>query len=203
MSKGGMKAQLHRVHGEMVTIQQAADALGIEYDTLRGFMHRHQRKPGERAWTLEECVEWYEAVRQGRQKRNPGKRAELHCVHGYWMTIQQAADRLGVSRESIDTWRRNNRRPDGKRPTLGDAYEHYAAVRSGRKPRYHLKQYYRYDIRGETLTVRDVAERFHVTESHVRNLMSQNGRDMVRVYDMLDRCATDKAVRKIMRALEI
>ena len=63
-----------------------------------------------------------------------GKKA-LHLVHGEWMTVQEAADRLGVAYKSIDNWRTKHRRKDGRRALLVEYWDWAMRVKRGEAQR--------------------------------------------------------------------
>lgn len=67
-----------------------------------------------------------------------------HLVHGEWMTIYEAAERLGVAASTIENWRSLNRREDGSKALLVDYWDWAMRWRRGeipRRPGKHVRTY--------------------------------------------------------------
>lgn len=114
-------------------------------------------------------------------------KAWKHLVHGEWMTVAEAAERLGLHRVTLERWRTMHRQPDGSRETLVAAWDHYKAVKSGnyrskmgRKPVKHW-------VKGRQMTVKQAAEATGVSVQRLYN------------YTCVHQCSLDAAVRNISK----
>ena len=125
-----------------------------------------------------------------------GKPAK-HVVHGEWMTVREAAERLGVKYRTLEEWRTNHRRPDGSRSLLEEAFDWYTAVNAGRIPRRPGKHPRLHRLRGRLVTVREAAEQLHVTYKALYNEMWA-GRSLEAVARRIERRRTERAVRTIV-----
>jgi len=84
------RAARHMVDGKWLTVRQAAEMLGTTVKSVREYMYRHKCR-------LSEVVAAY------REKRvtHSGKPATEHRVGKRTMTVQEAAEKLGVSVNAI------------------------------------------------------------------------------------------------------
>lgn len=167
--------KLHMVDGKLRTTDEVAEMLGITRLALYGHMHR--QKPA----SLQMIADM---IRDG--DLGTGKRpAERHRVHGEWMTVAQAAARLGVSVSAIQTWRQVNRRPDGSRGLLEEAWDHYAAVNAGRIKKYKPRESKLHWVRGKRMTVAQAADMIGVSAYSVRR------------YTSVHKCSVETAVKRL------
>ena len=91
---GRSRGQKYMVRGRWTTIGEEAARLGVTWKAINKWMHNHGQG-GQKA-TLAEAVRYYEAVRDGREKRFKGGQAKSHWVNGRTMTIAEAAGRCRV-----------------------------------------------------------------------------------------------------------
>lgn len=95
----GRKA-LHMVHGEWMTVQEAAERLGVTYKSIENWRTVHRRADGSRS-LLEDYWDWAMRWRRGEIPRRPGKHVRTYWVHGKQLTMKQAAQRVGVSYKAL------------------------------------------------------------------------------------------------------
>lgn len=106
-----------------------------------------------------------------------------HLVHGEWMTMNAAAEALGVSRRTLDNWRWQHRRADGGPGLLVDAWDHYSALRSGRIKPGPFKLARRHRVHGRMMTVAEAAEALSVRPKALRQCMYNNGLSLEGAWD--------------------
>ncbi len=90
----------HLVHGEWITVQQAADRLGVSVKTIYNWCSLHRREDGSRA-LLVDYWDWDMRWRRGEIPRRPGKHARTYWVSGKQLTMKQAARKAGVSYKAL------------------------------------------------------------------------------------------------------
>lgn len=90
------KPALHMVHGEWMTVYEAAERLGVSFTAIENWRSKHRRADGSRA-LLVEYWDWAMRWRRGEIPRRPGKQARIYWVKGRQLTLKQAAQRAGVS----------------------------------------------------------------------------------------------------------
>lgn len=119
------KPKLHFVDGEWITVQEAADRLGLRRQQLYSLTH-HKR------CSLQVAVNLY---RDNLAMHDQG-RADRHMVDGRWMTVRQAAEMLGITVTALRGYLYSHRQPDGRPATLAEAVDAYrsGAVRHGGHP---------------------------------------------------------------------
>ena len=119
------KPKLHFVDGEWITVQEAADRMGLRRQQLYSLTH-HKR------CSLQVAVNLY---RENLALHDQG-RADRHMVDGRWMSIRQAAEMLGVPFSTLQSYLYSHRQPDGRPATLAEAVDAYrsGAVRHGGHP---------------------------------------------------------------------
>ena len=98
LGRQGRAERYNLVDGKWMTTRQAADMLGIRRQALYVMMKRH-------GWTLAETVDAY---RRGEVRHN-GRKAKLHRVGARMMTMDEAAEMLGVNNKTLRCymWRHN------------------------------------------------------------------------------------------------
>ena len=98
-----------------------------------------------------------------------------HNVHGVWMTMEEAAQRLGYERESLECWRTRNRRADGSRALLEEAWDHFQDVKRGLYNNHPGRKPEKNWVGGRKQTIRQAAEALGVKESTMRNYLRNRG----------------------------
>ena len=106
-----------------------------------------------------------------------GKPAK-HLVHGEWMTIYEAAERLGVKWRSIEIWRSRHRRSDGSRGLLVEDC-----------------------VDGEMMTVREAAERFDLRIKNLYSYMERHNCDLAEAVMRLKKARIKAAVHEIVKII--
>ena len=130
-----------------------------------------------------------------------GKKA-LHMVHGEWMTIDEAARRLGLSESTLYHWRWKHRTQDGKPGLLVDAWDFYDARRRGLNPRaYGGKTPKTYRYRGKRMSIKQIAERMGVYRNSIYLCKARHGCTMQEAIDRMDRNLTRRAEKQLVRIL--
>ena len=127
-----------------------------------------------------------------------GSHAAKHLVHGEWMTIYEACERLGVPYGTINNYRYTHRRADGGMGLLVDAWDYYIAVKRGEIKRHPGKKPRRYWVNGKEVTMREAAALAGTTLHSLRMYIRYHRcpvQTAVRVYK---KRAEDRAVREIM-----
>jgi len=169
--RGGSKPALHLIDGKRMTVNEIAEMLGV---TRQWLIQRRSQMGG---------VSYQLIVNMCREGRILTKhdRWPRHCVHGRWITIQQAAKELNCKPHSIDNWRSANRDKDGNKPTLEAAYDHFkGAPKRGRG-----KEPEKHQVNGKKMTVKEAAEKHGTTVNALRQVMSRH------------RCSLDAAVKRL------
>ena len=187
------------VHGQAMTVKEAAEALGENPGTVACWQTRHRQPNGDRG-TLQAAWDHFTAVREGRApRRQPGGPAK-HLVHGEWMTLEEAARRLGRSKATIVNWRSAHRRPDGGTGLLVDCWDHYAALNAGKiKPG--KREGKRYYVKGRHITVAEAAGMLGITEKALRVYLSKHKCSLNSAVRYYENRAKDQAVREIMEII--
>lgn len=166
--------EIHMIDGVPMTVDEIAEMMGFTYKQLKDRRNRM------------ECG--YQLIvtlwREGRLLRR-GDRAPRHRVNGRWITIQQAADELGVHVDSIHNWRYKIKHSTGTMPTLEEAWEHFSHNNhnGGRKPR-------RYNVNGKRMTVPEAAKKYGMLRRSLYNYMRRH------------KCALAEAIRGIQENKE-
>lgn len=111
------RAARHMVDGKWMTVKQAAEMLGVTPTAIHQWMYKHKRPDGQRP-RLAEAVAAY---REGRVKRHRGHIPKEHRVGRKAMTLQEAADMLGISYNSLQLYMYRNKR------TLAQTIKYYEA----------------------------------------------------------------------------
>jgi hypothetical protein len=177
------------VDGKMLTVAEIAELMNT---TVHGVRVRHSRlgKP-----SYQTMVDMYRAGQFGSKRTGYRK---PHLIDGRWMSVQEVAAELGVNARSITTWRCQRRRPDGTRPTVEEAIEHFKAwkacghVRS--KPKVHR-------VKGRDMTVAEAAKMLGCTETALRSSMSWNKESLAATVKRQERLKARRAEKEILRIL--
>lgn len=180
------KAKRHLVDGEWITVQEAADRLGISRQQMYGQMNA--RKCGLQA-----------AVRLVRENLALGKdhRYDKHMVDGRWMSAREVVDMLGITKYQLRNWRCQHRDAQGRQASMQsavDAYRSGSVVHRGRQP-------VEYRIAGKRMTVAQAAKAVGVSESAFRIYMSRHKVSPARAYRFYERRSRRQAEKDILTIL--
>lgn len=181
----GRRAELHDVGGERITVAEAAARLSVSPQAL----HLQMRKRGIE---LGAAVDLYRSGRiAAGQRRPPG----LHCVHGEWITVREAARRAGTTYSAIVC----RRSIYGE--TLEAAYDHYCMLRDGAIPAAQGRKPKRQAVRGRMVTVAEAAARLGVTPGALRSYMSYHSVSLAEAVRAAEARQKDAAVKAILAIL--
>lgn len=180
------KPKKHLVDGEWITVQEAADRMGLRRQQLYSLTH-HKR------CGLQVAVNLY---RENLAMHDQG-RADRHMVDGRWMTVRQAAEMLGVTVTALRGYLYSHRQPDGRPGTLAEAVDVYrsGAVRHGRHPpRLHR-------VGRRMMTQAEAAEMLGVTLNAVRMHMSKHKATLAQTIKYYETRKRRKAEKDILNIL--
>jgi predicted transcriptional regulator len=180
------KPKRHLVDGEWISVQEAADRLGLQRQQLYSLISNHR-------CSLQVAVNLY---RENLALNDQG-RADRHMVDGRWMSIRQAAEMLGVPFSTLQSYLYSHRRPDGRPATLAEAVDAYrsGAVRHGGHPsRLHR-------VGRRMMTQAEAAEMLGVTLNAVRKHMSQNKATLAQTIKYYETRKRRKAEKDILNIL--
>ena len=180
-------AKKHLVDGRWVTVAEIAEELGLNRQQLYSQMHA-------RECSLQVVVN---NVRDGLALGEQGH-ASRHWVDGRWMTVRQAAEMLGVSRNTLYDWMHGHRRPDGRCALLSDAVEAYrsgAVKRGGSLPKEHR-------VGGRTMTTFQAAEKLGVSVNAIRRQMNKRKASLAATIRYYERRKQRKAEKEILEILK-
>jgi len=177
------KAKRHPVDGEWMTVQDAAEMLGLKRQQLYQLMNTHQ-------CGLQMAVN---LVREGLALGGQG-RADRHMVDGRWTTVRQLAEQLGTNPVNLRCWRYRHCGPDGRPASLQQVADAYRAglSRGGSAPVAHT-------VNGRTMTTTQVAKKYGVRVTSVRARMSAKQCSLaacVRHYEQKRRRRAEKQARQ-------
>lgn len=180
------KPKKHLVDGEWITVQEAADRLGLRSQQLYGLTH-HKR------CSLQVAVNLY---RENLSLHDQG-RADRHMVDGRWMTVRQAAEMLGIPFTTLRNYLYSHRQPDGRPATLAeavDAYRSRAVSRGGRAPVQHR-------VGRRMMTTFEAADMLGIDALCLRMHMSKNKATLaqtIKYYETKKRRKAEKAILNIL-----
>ena len=180
------KPKLHFVDGEWISVQEAADRLGLRRQQLYGLTH-HNR------CSLQVAVNLY---RENLALHDQG-RADRHMVDGRWMSIRQAAEMLGVPFSTLQSYLYSHRRPDGRPATLAEAVDVYrsgAVKHGGRPPRLHR-------VGRRMMTQAEAAEMLGIDVNVVRCHMSKHKATLAQTIKYYETRKRRKAEKDILTIL--
>jgi predicted transcriptional regulator len=180
------KPKKHLVDGEWITVQEAADRLGLRRQQLYSLTH-HKR------CSLQVAVNLY---RENLAMHDQG-RAYRHMVDGCWMTVRQAAEILGVTVTALRSYLYSHRQPDGRPATLAEAVDVYrsGAVRhGGHPPRLHR-------VGRRMMTQAEAAEMLGINVNTVQCHMSKHKATLaqtIKYYETKQRRRAEKDILNIL-----
>ena len=179
------KPKQHPVDGGWMTVTQAADMLDLKPQQIYGLMNNYH-------CGLKTAVYM---VRNNLALNGQG-RSDRHMMDGRWMTINQAAEMLGIKPETLRSWRHRHRDDQGKPATLQAAVDAYrqGVHRGGGKPVQHK-------VNGRPMTTLQAAEKCGVAVEAIRNRMSRKKCSLaacVSYYEKKKRRKAEKAIMNIL-----
>lgn len=180
------KPKKHLVDGEWITVQEAADRLGVMRQQLYGQMHT-------RRCSLQVVVNLY---RENLVLHEQGN-ADRHMVDGRWITIRQAAEMLGLSFAALQSYLYAHRQPDGRPATLAEAVEAYrsgAVKHGGHPPRLHR-------VGRRMMTQAEAAEMLGIDVNTVRCHMSKHKATLAQTIRYYEAKKQRKAEKDILNIL--
>ena len=180
------KPKKHLVDGEWITVQEAADRLGLRRQQLYSLTH-HKR------CSLQVAVNLY---RENLAMHGRG-RSDRHMIDGRWMTVRQAAEMLGITVTALRDYLYSHRKPDGRPATLAEAVEAYrsGAVRhGGHPPRLHR-------VGRRMMTQAEAAEMLGIDVNAVRRHMSKHKATLAQTIKYYETKKRRKAEKDILTIL--
>ena len=180
------KPKKHLVDGEWITVQKAADRLGVIRQQLYGQMHA-------RRCSLQVAVNLY---RENLVLHNQG-RADRHMIGGRWMTVRQAAEMLGITVTALRDYMWYHRQPDGRPATLAEAVEAYrsrAVSQGGKAPVQHR-------VGRKTMTCAEAADMLGVNVQTLRTYMCTHRATLAQTIKYYETKKRRKAEKDILNIL--
>ena len=180
------KPKKHLVDGEWITVQEAADRMGLRRQQLYSLTH-HKR------CSLQFAVNLY---RENLALNGQG-RSDRHMIDGRWMTVRQAAEMLSVTVSALRSYLYSHRQPDGRPATLAEAVEVYrsGAVRhGGHPPRLHR-------VGCRMMTQAEADEMLGINVNAVRMHMSKHKATLAQTIKYYEAKKRRKAEQEILRIL--
>jgi predicted transcriptional regulator len=176
----------HLVDGEWITVQEAADRLGIQRQQLYSLISNHR-------CSLQVAVNLY---RENLALNDQG-RADRHMVDGRWMSIRQAAEMLGLPVTTIRSYLYSHRQPDGRPATLAEAVEAYRSGTvkiGGHPPKLHR-------VGRRMMTQAEAAEMLGINVNAVRMYMSKHRATLAQTIRYYEAKKQRKAEKDILNIL--
>lgn len=141
------------VDGKMLTVAEIA---GLLETTVTGVRMRKSHLGGVSYQTM---VDMYRAGQFGSRKTGLRKPC---LIGGRWMSEGELAAELGVNPRALANWRCSHRRPDGTRPSMEEAVEHFRIWKASghvrRWPKLHR-------VRGRNMSVKEAAAMLGVSQA--------------------------------------
>ena len=180
------KPKKHLVDGEWITVQEAADRMGLRRQQLYSLTH-HKR------CSLQFAVNLY---RENLAMHGQG-RSDRHMVDGRWITVRQAAEMLSVTVTALRSYLYSHRQPDGRPATLAeavDAYRSRAVRHGGHPPRLHR-------VGRRMMTQAEAAEMLGIDVNAVRCHMSRHKTTLAQTMRYYEAKKQRKAEKDILNIL--
>lgn len=179
------KPKKHLMDGEWITVQEAADRMGVMRQQLYCQMHN-------RRCSLQVAINLY---RENLVLHDQG-RADRHMVGGRWMTVRQAAEMLGVTVTALRDYLYSHRQPDGRQSLAlaVEAYRSGAVLRGGKSPVQHR-------VGRKTMTCAEAAEMLGVNVQTLRTYMCTHRATLaqaIRYYEAKKQRKAEKELLKIL-----
>lgn len=157
------------IDGVPMTIDQIADLLGV---TKHALVVRRSNMGG---CSYQLIVNMYRDNRfETKHDRGP-----RHLVGGEWITVKEAARRVGVQPDILTRYMKAHG------VTLAEAVAHYRKYQTGELARWPGRAPRTYYVNGHLLTIRQAAEKYHTTENSLR------------MYIFKHKCSLQTAVRQL------
>jgi predicted transcriptional regulator len=180
------KPKLHFVDGEWITVQEAADRMGLRRQQLYGLINNHR-------CSLQVAVNLY---RENLSLHDQG-RADRNMIGGRWMTVRQAAEMLGITVTALRDYMWYHRQPDGRPATLAEAVEAYRSrevSRGGKAPVQHR-------VGRKTMTCAEAADMLGINVNAVRMHMSKHKATLAQTIRYYEAKKQRKAEKDILNIL--
>ena len=179
------RAKKHLVDGEWMSVEEAAEMLGLRPQQIYNQM------------SVKQCG-LQAVVRMYRENYILGQgRAARYMVDGRWMTIKDVAQMLGVTKQAIYLWRFKRKRPDGSLPSMAEVV---AAYRSGEVKHYE-KQPKQHRVAGKLMTMREAGEMVGVNYSAMQLYVYKHRCSVARAVKYYEAKKRRKAEREILGIL--
>ena len=176
------------VDGEMRTVAEIAQLMDT---TITGMRIRHSRL----GVSYQTMVDMYRAGQFGSRKTGIRK---PHLIDGRWLSEREIAAELGISPHTLTNWRCANRKPDGTKPTMEEAIEHFkernACGHVRAKPKVHR-------VKGRDMTVAEAAKMLGCTRTALYSSMSWNKESLAATVKRQERLKARRAEKEILRIL--
>ena len=187
MYHGRRKPTLHMIDGAPMTVDEIADLLGI---TKRALVLRRHRYGGK-------SVSYQLIVNMYRDNRFETKhdRGARHLVGGEWITVKEAARRVGVQPVTLTRYMKAHG------VTLAEAMDHYRKYQTGELARWPGKAPRTYYVNGKLLTIRQAAEKYHTTENNLRTYIFKHKCSLQTAVRQLEERRKKQAERDILNIL--
>jgi len=186
-----MSKAIHNIDGRFMTVDEIAEMLHVSVRALEV----RRSKYGGCSYQL--IVDMYRDNLIGSRT----DKWERHMVDGEWITLEQAAERVGVKPKTLRAWRSQNRDEHGIKPTLAEAVAHYRKYITGERKRYPGSIAKRYWVKGEYLTFKEAAERYHTTENALRSCTHKHNCSLNAAIKRLESRRTREAEKNILAIL--
>ena len=188
MNPAGRKPDRHMIDGQAMTVEEIAAMLGL---TKKAIQVR-RCKLGIRSYQV--LVDMYRSNQIG------SDHSVRHLVDGRWISVEQAAQELGVKPGSIRQWRFDNKDADGKPPTLAEAYAYFRLWQTGERRRGGQKPRV-YRCRGKLLTAEQAAKLYKVNVVSLRAHIAKHGGSMEQALRSLEAYRERRAEKAILAIL--
>ena len=173
------KSKPHLVDGEYITVQQAADRLGVTRDQIYALINHHRCSLQTAVWMIRENL----ALGQGRAAR--------YMIDGKWITVRQMAERLGITVNALRSYMYGNHATLAK---AAQAYRENAVKHGGKK-------YVVHRVNGKAMTTLDVAKNVGISVGAVRSHMHKHRCSLASTVRYYDRKRREKAEKDILSIL--
>ena len=177
----------HLVDGRWVTVDEMAEALGLNRQQIYGVM-------SSRKCSLQVAVN---LVRSGQILRG-GTRTITYMVDGRWMTLRDVAGMLGVSLHAVRNYRYAHPRRNGQPMLMQEVVERYrnGEVRhGGSEPRQHR-------VGKRLMTTADAANQLGIKQAQIQWYMSTHKASLAQTIRYYERKKQREAEREILRILK-
>lgn len=179
------KPKKHLVDGEWITVQEAADRMGVMRQQLYCQM-------SNRRCSLQVAVNLY---RENLVLHDQG-RADRHMIGGRWMTVRQAAEMLGITVTALRDYMWAHRAPNGRQSLAlaVEAYRSEAVLRGGKSPVQHR-------VGRKTMTCAEAADMLGIDVNAVRKHMCTHRATLaqtIKYYETRKRRKAEKEILEII-----